>query len=103
MNTPINLNISEIKKKFEEVYPGKEEAYLFSAYYLGYSANLLSKTPDLSIPGHDPLLVVAAHLGKVQCRIEKENKLYLEKCNSDKVPIIKHTTSQVSESTAEWY
>lgn len=79
--TAINLDIKEIEAKFNEIYRDSQEAYLWPSYLLGYSAGLLPKSPDLSIPMPDPHMIVAAHLGRVLCEIHKSNKRFMEGCH----------------------
>lgn len=83
MNTPINLNISDIETKFKEIYKDPQEYYLWPTYLLGYTAGLLPKIPDVAIPGQDAHMVVAAYLGRVNSEIEKENKRFMERCATD--------------------
>jgi len=83
MNTPINLNIPDILSRFKEIYKDPQEDYLWPTYLLGYMAGLLPKIPDVSIPGQDAHMVVAAYLGRVNSEIEKENKKFMERCHSD--------------------
>lgn len=75
----INVNLSDIKAKFEEVYSDPTDAYLFPSYHLGYLAGLMPKFPDLAIPGHDAHMIVAAHTGRITAEILKLNKARCER------------------------
>lgn len=75
----INVNLSDIKAKFKEVYSDPTDEYLFPSYHLGYLAGLMPKLPDLAIPGHDAHMIVAAHTGRVTAEILKINKAGCER------------------------
>lgn len=104
MNTPINLNISDIETKFKEIYKDPQESYLWPTFLLGYTAGLLPKPkiPDVAIPGQDAHMVVAAYLGRIQSEIEKENKRFIERCHSDDGFVSFTEPSKIPSTSIQW-
>lgn len=103
MNTPVLLNISEVEQKFKEIYKDPQDSYLLPSYLLGYSAGLLSKVPDITIPGQDAHMIVAAHLGRVLCEVEKENKKFLERCtNEDNYVVVTNQPKTIKQTSVNW-
>jgi hypothetical protein len=105
MISPIQYNIKDIRSGFEEVYKDPQEEYLWQSYLLGYSAELLPKTPNLGIPGQDPHVIVAAHLGRIRCEIDQINKGFLDSCYGEyqvTSPKTNKSSSIHSQKSGDW-